>query len=113
VLGESQREPDRVTSRLAELHERIRVAERRATEIENEVATLRGQLVSEDEIVQALASFDPVWDALTLREQSRLLHLLIERVDYDGRTSDISITFHAAGIKTLADELAEKQEQVA
>ena len=46
--------------------------------------------------------------ALTLSEQSRLLHLLIERVDFDGRTDDISITFHPTGIKTLADELAEK-----
>ena len=62
---------------------------------------------------QEVAAFDPVWDSLTLREQSRLLHLLIERVDYDGRTGDISITFHPTGIKTLAAELAEKQEIVA
>jgi len=40
--------------------------------------------------------------------QSRPLHLLIERVDFDGRTGDISMTFHPTGIKTLADELAEK-----
>jgi site-specific DNA recombinase len=71
------------------------------------------QLVDESEMAQALTAFDPVWDSLTLSEQSRLLHLLIERVDYDGRTSDISITFHPTGIKTLADELAEKQENVA
>ena len=59
------------------------------------------------------AAFDPVWDSLTLREQSRLVHLLIEQVEYDGRTGDISITFHPTGIKTLAGELAEKQENVA
>jgi len=33
---------------------------------------------------------------------------LIERVDFDGRTNDIAITFHPTGIMTLADELAEK-----
>lgn len=113
VVAESGRGNERTTARLADLHERICLAERRVGEIDNEVATLRGQLVNEAEMAQALTAFDPVWDSLTLSEQSRLLHLLIERVDYDGRTSDISITFHPTGIKTLADELAEKQENVA
>ncbi|MBI3865342.1 MAG: recombinase family protein [Planctomycetia bacterium] len=104
---------ERTTVRLADLQERIRLAERRSTEVENEVAGLRAQLVDEADVAQALAAFDPVWNELSLREQSRLLHLLIEQVDYDGRTGDISITFHPTGIKTLADELAEKQESVA
>ena len=33
----------------------------------------------------------------------RLLQLLIERVDYDGHDGMVSITFHASGIKALAD----------
>ncbi|MBS0264146.1 MAG: recombinase family protein [Planctomycetes bacterium] len=103
----------RISSRLADLQERIRLAEQRATEIGSEVDGLRRHMIDEDDVAQALAAFDPVWDSLTLREQSRLLHLLIERVDYDGRTDDISITFHPTGIETLAAELAEKQESVA
>ena len=54
-----------------------------------------------------------MWDSLRLLEQARVPHLLIERVDCDGRTEDISITFHPIGIKALAEELAEKQESVA
>ena len=40
------------------------------------------------------ASVDPV---------GRLLQLLIERIDYDGRDGSISITFQPSGIKALAD----------
>jgi hypothetical protein len=35
----------------------------------------------------------------------------VERVDYDGANGKLSITFHAAGIKTLADELAERGKE--
>jgi site-specific DNA recombinase len=103
----------RVSARLADLNERIRLAELRVQEVESEATGLRGQLIDEADVAEALAAFDPVWDSLTLREQSRLIHLLVERVEYDGRTDDISITFHPTGIKTLAAELAEKQESVA
>jgi site-specific DNA recombinase len=92
--------------RLADLHERVRLAERRAAEIDGEVAALGGAKVTEEEVGQALAVFDPVWDSLTPREQARIVHLLVERVDFDGSANTLSITFHPSGIKTLADELA-------
>ena len=59
------------------------------------------------EVARALAQFDPVWESLTPHEQARLLHLLIERIDYDGREGLISITFHPIGIKTLVERQAE------
>ena len=65
---------------------------------------LRRDLVSEAEVAQSLAEFEPVWEALSPREQARLLHVLIDRIDYDGRDETISITFHASGLKTLADQ---------
>ena len=37
--------------------------------------------------------------------------LLVERVDYDGAKGRVSITFHPTGIKTLAEELANHQEE--
>jgi site-specific DNA recombinase len=51
-----------------------------------------------------LASLEPVWDELYPAEQARILRLLIERVDVapDG----ISVTLHAAGIRSLIAELA-------
>ncbi|MCI0333651.1 MAG: recombinase family protein, partial [Planctomycetes bacterium] len=75
---------ERVSS-LADVQQCIRSAERRLTEIENELITLRGQLVDEGTITEVLADFDQLWDSLAPREQARVLELLIERVDYDGQ----------------------------
>jgi site-specific DNA recombinase len=94
-------------TRLADLQERIRLAERRSTEINDEIRALDGARVSEDEVASALSAFDPVWETLTPREQARIVQLLVERVDYDGAEGQVSITFHPCGIKTLADELAQ------
>ena len=52
-----------------------------------------------------------MWDSLTPREQARVVQLLVERVDYDGATGKVSITFHPSGIKTLADELASHETE--
>ena len=94
------------TARLADLQERIRGAEQRATEIRERVMGLSRGIVDPREVAKAMSAFDPVWDSLTPREQARIIQLLVERVDYDGGTGKLSITFHPSGIKTLADELA-------
>ena len=60
------------------------------------------------EVADACSPFDPLWETLTAREQARVLHVLIERVDYDGPKGTVSISFHPTGIKTLANELAEE-----
>lgn len=101
------------TADLADAHERIRVAEQRMTEIENATGTLRGELVNEAEVTEALAEFGSVWDALAPREQIRILELLIERIEFDGHRGTMSITFRPTGINALTDELASLQEDAA
>jgi site-specific DNA recombinase len=92
--------------RLADLHERVRVGERRLNEIKAEIDALSSQQITEAEVEQALSVFGPVWESLTSREQAQVVQSLIERVDFDGRTNQLSITFHLSGIQSLADELA-------
>jgi len=92
---------------LADLQDRMGTAERLATEVNEQIAGLSRELVDVQEVTRTLSSFVPVWDALTPREQARIVHLLIERVDYDGEAGTISITFHPTGIKALDDELKE------
>jgi site-specific DNA recombinase len=97
------------TDRLADLQDRMRIAEQRATEVREQIITLSRELVDAHEVGEVCSLFDPLWETLTAREQARILHLLIERVDYDGKNGTVSITFHPTGIKTLADELSRQE----
>jgi site-specific DNA recombinase len=87
----------------ADMQERVQTVERRLSELRDERERLQRDLIDEADAARALAAFDPVWETLSPREQARLLQLLIERVDYDGRDDTISITFQLSGIKALAD----------
>jgi len=98
-------------SRLADLQERVRLGEGRLVEIDRELATLEAEYISEAEVAEKLAAFEPVWESLSPREQSRLIHLLIERVEFDGVGGNAAITFHPTGIRTFSSEFC--QEAVA
>lgn len=91
------------TARLADLQERICGAEQRAAEIREQILALDRTTVDQADVAKTLAQFNPVWDSLTPREQTRIISLLVERVDYDGATGTVRITFHPAGIKSLSE----------
>src|SRR5262249_25869810 len=101
-----------VVSRLADLQERIDMAERRLAGVREQVQEVRRQRIDEDKAKQALASFDPVWASLTPLEQARLVGLLVKQVNYDGVSGKVAITFHATSIRALADELSQKQREM-
>jgi site-specific DNA recombinase len=93
-------------ARLADLQDRTTAAERRLTEVKEEIIALERGIVDEGDAAHALAEFDPVWEALSPREQARVIDLLIDRIDFDGASGRISITFHPSGIKAFAEEQA-------
>ena len=66
---------------------------------------LRRRRLDEDEVTLALEQFGPVWESLTPREQARLVQLLVEKAEFDGKAGTLAITFRGTGIKTLADEI--------
>jgi len=98
---------DLAADRSADLHDRIRAGEERLTEVREELESLAHNQVNDQDVAQALARFDPVWGTLAPREQIRIIRLLVQRVDYDGRKGTVSVTFHPTGIKALAHELDE------
>ncbi len=108
LVGEVSRN-GAAADRMADLQERIRLAERRATEVREELIAIGRNLVDEREAVRSLALFDPVWDRLSPREQVRVMQLLVERVDYDGKKNTVSVTFHPTGIKSLVEETQRKE----
>jgi site-specific DNA recombinase len=97
-------------ARLADLQERIGLVGSRADRVREQIGAIHQQMLDEDEAAAALSVFDPVWGSLTPHEQARVIGLLVERVCFDGATGRVSITFHAAGIRTLAEELAGREE---
>lgn len=99
---------------LADLQDQIRTVEQRLTSIREEALTFQREAVDADDLARALANFDPVWESLSPREQCRIIRLLVERVAYDGRTNNVTVTFRSRGIKALCSEadLAIRKEAI-
>ncbi len=94
------------TDQLADLQDQIRTSEQRVTAIREEVIALEREAVGEGELTRALAHFDPVWESLSTREQSRIIRVLVERVGYDGRDGTVTVAFRSLGIKALCQQAA-------
>ena len=92
------------TGRLSDLHDFIRLAERRLTEMYEEIKVLDNDSIDEATVRTALADFDTLWSALIPRQQHRLMQLLIDRVEYDGRDGTVRVIFRPTGIRALVDE---------
>jgi hypothetical protein len=104
--GDSARQNGLATERLAELDQRVNQIERRLTEIRDDLAHIARSTVSLAQVQRAMELFDPIWEVLLDRERYRILHLLLERIVYDGQKGEIELQFHALGITRLAAEAA-------
>jgi site-specific DNA recombinase len=114
-LSRQQKVLDTASGRAAAAaRQRIETLERRADEVRRELAGCRERSIDQSEVEAALSAFDPVWEALSPREQARLIALLIERVEYDGQAGTLSLSFHPTGLKNLAEQpLAEQPLEAA
>jgi site-specific DNA recombinase len=95
-------------NQIAALHDRIRTAEQRLTEIQEQMEAARRDVINERDFETALSAFDPVWETLSPREQARIVRLLIEHVDYDGKNGKVAVTFRPGGIKAVAQQMEEE-----
>jgi site-specific DNA recombinase len=98
-------------TRLADLQQRIQLAEERMAEIGQEIEGLERLRIEERDVAKALGHFDPLWQSLSPREQAELIALLVERVEYDGKEGAVSITFHPTGIRALAQRATEENDE--
>jgi site-specific DNA recombinase len=82
---------------------------RTITAVQRENGAAESLLVDESEVIETLGALERVWDELYPAEQARILRLLIERIDVapDG----ISVTLHAAGIRSLVAELVSENAE--
>ena len=108
LVGSGDSVAEAVAPRLADLQESIGAQEQRLQEVLAELGSLETASVNEEDLRKALGLFDPVWDALLPHERVRILHLLLETVDY--RDGKLGLTFRPTGIRTLASETVQSEE---
>jgi site-specific DNA recombinase len=91
--------------RLADLQEQARAIGCRIESVHDDVTALRQQLTDAPGAIQTSGKLDPLWDTMSHEQYGRLIRMLVERVDYDGRTRKVVLAFHPAGIVRAAAEL--------
>ena len=87
--------------RMAGLQREIETAERRAAELAAERNDLDRDHINGDDLRRTLAEFDAIWATTTTKEQELMIHLLVAKVGYDGRTGKVTVNFSNAGAKEL------------
>ena len=97
------------TDELAPIQAAMQSAQQRLTEVIQQQQAKEQETIDQSQVAEALAKFDPVWGALTPKEQARLIELLVERVEYDGKAGEVRITFRPTGIKALAQNTPVKE----
>jgi hypothetical protein len=91
-------------NKLSQLKEEIHQKEQAITNLNEKIISARRRMVNTDEMTGAIEAFDPIWKSLTPHEQSKLIRLLVEQVEYDGQNQNVTVIFHPTGIKTLTQE---------
>ena len=106
ALGRGEVAPAAVSLRLAQLEDEAARLATRLAEIDRERAAAADAALCQEDLNAALGLFTPVWDALYPAERARIIELLVDRVEVDGRAGTLAVTFHPTGIKALAQEVA-------
>lgn len=76
-----------------------------AHEMEKAVLNCLREIIIKENIVEANIVTYELWEDLFSYEQRRILNLIVERIDYDGPSKNISITLNQKGLQELADEV--------
>ncbi|MCC7407749.1 MAG: recombinase zinc beta ribbon domain-containing protein, partial [Phycisphaeraceae bacterium] len=90
-----------VSAKLVRLQEDLQKAEALLLESNRHIAALEQRKVDEDELTGAFEAFDPMWDRMRPDERARLIHLLVQCVEYDGQQEELTIAYHPGGFDAV------------
>ncbi|MEZ6133261.1 MAG: recombinase family protein [Planctomycetaceae bacterium] len=91
----------KTTAKIAELQEQISRTERRLHELKSELAEAGDREIDEGTFHDAFDNFEDLWKSLSPREQSEVLRLLIDKVEYDAVHEKMSLQFHPSSYDAL------------
>ncbi len=103
-LAQAASQPDRLAALNAEVDER----QRRLAQIRLQIETTGRQNAHVGDVRRALAEFDGVWGALTRREQGELLRHVLEAVEFDGTSEEVTLAFRFGRLAGANDQLVEE-----
>ena len=83
------------------LQREIETTETRLAELAAERKDLDSERINAEDLRRTLAEFDAIWSSLTTKEQEQMIHLLVAKVGYDGRTGKVTVNFRSVGAKEL------------
>ncbi|WP_321471401.1 recombinase family protein [uncultured Paludibaculum sp.] len=87
--------------RIAGIQRDIETTERRLAELTAERTELDRDHINANDLHRTLAEFDAIWSSLTTKEQEQMIHLLVAKVGYDGRTGKVTVNFSNQGAKEI------------
>ncbi|MFW6108510.1 MAG: recombinase family protein [bacterium] len=94
----------------ARLHEQMQAAETAIRGLRAERVSLHRLTLEAQGAAKALLLFDDAWDTLPAHHQRRAVQLLLERVDYDPRTEEVSVRPRGLGEGVLRPEASPGHE---
>jgi seryl-tRNA synthetase len=96
-------------SAFADLQDQIREKEQRVSEIVDEMTAVSSLLIDESDVRDALGRFKEVWAALSPAEKAKAIHQIVDSIQYDGHSKELSISYHSIGIRTFSQEQQSKE----
>jgi len=85
--------------RMLGLQKAAEAAERRLTELADEMRFVGAERINAEDLRRTLVEFDAIWSSLITKEQEQLIQLLVAKVGYDGRTGKLTVNFCSEGAK--------------
>lgn len=105
ALASGQTNGPAISGRLSDLEEQAAKLGQRLAEVERERQAADQTNIDPNDLASALSLFDPIWEVLFPAEQARIIELLIQQIEYNGKSGKLAVTFHPTGIKALAGEV--------
>lgn len=96
-------------SAFADIQDQIREKEQRVSEVVDEMTSVSSLLIDESDVRDALGRFKEVWTALSPAEKAKAIHQIVDSIQYDGHSKELSISYHPIGIRTFNQEQQSKE----
>ena len=96
-------------SALADIQDQIREKEQRVSEVVDEMTAVSSLLINESDVRESLGRFQEVWAALSPAEKAKAIRQIVDSIQYDGHSKELSISYHPIGIRTFSQEQQSKE----